>query len=197
VKIQTGWATRGRPPTEGQDVAEVTASSGLLSTTKVHVDDPGGSGRPVVLIHGWPLSAESWSEQVGPLRDAGHRVVIEEFMEGEEASFIVMVDGSHVLPLATSQDHKRLKDHDEGPNTGGMGAYSPAPIVQPAMHARVMHEIIVPTGQGMAKDCLPFPGSPEAREARSPRARGRRRGRTVDSRSAARRPSRRKNRCRR
>ena len=74
--------------------------------------------------------------------DAGARVVIEEFLDGEEASFIVMVDGAHVLPLATSQDHKRLRDGDRGPNTGGMGAYSPAPVVTPTVHARVMREII-------------------------------------------------------
>lgn len=92
------------------------------------------------------------------LGDAGARVVIEEFLAGEEASFIVMVDGKNILPLATSQDHKRLHDHDQGPNTGGMGAYSPAPIVTPALHARVMREIIVPTVQGMAKDGVPFSG---------------------------------------
>jgi phosphoribosylamine--glycine ligase len=90
--------------------------------------------------------------------DAGARIVIEEFLAGEEASFIVMCDGKNVLPLATSQDHKRLKDHDEGPNTGGMGAYSPAPIVTPAMHARVMREIINPTIAGMAKDGIVFTG---------------------------------------
>ncbi|RQO33066.1 phosphoribosylamine--glycine ligase [Herminiimonas sp. KBW02] len=92
------------------------------------------------------------------LGDAGARVVIEEFLSGEEASFIVMVDGKNILPLATSQDHKRLQDNDEGPNTGGMGAYSPAPIVTPALHARVMREIIQPTVQGMAKDGIPFSG---------------------------------------
>lgn len=86
------------------------------------------------------------------------RVVIEEFLEGEEASFIVMVDGKHILPLATSQDHKRLLDQDMGPNTGGMGAYSPAPIVTPQLHARVMREIIQPTVQGMAKDGIIFTG---------------------------------------
>jgi phosphoribosylamine--glycine ligase len=90
--------------------------------------------------------------------DAGARIVIEEFLAGEEASFIVMCDGKNVLPLATSQDHKRLKDHDEGPNTGGMGAYSPAPIVTPEMHARVMREIINPTISGMAKDGIVFTG---------------------------------------
>jgi phosphoribosylamine--glycine ligase len=92
------------------------------------------------------------------LGDAGARVVIEEFLEGEEASFIVMVDGKNVLPLATSQDHKRLKDNDEGPNTGGMGAYSPAPIITPSLHARVMREIINPTVLGMSKDGIPFTG---------------------------------------
>jgi phosphoribosylamine--glycine ligase len=90
--------------------------------------------------------------------DAGARIVVEEFLQGEEASFIVMCDGKNVLPLATSQDHKRLKDHDEGPNTGGMGAYSPAPIVTPAMHARVMREIIMPTIQGMARDGIQYTG---------------------------------------
>ena len=90
--------------------------------------------------------------------DAGARIVIEEFLAGEEASFIVMCDGKNVLPLATSQDHKRLKDNDQGPNTGGMGAYSPAPIVTPSMHARVMREIINPTIQGMAKDGIVFTG---------------------------------------
>lgn len=90
--------------------------------------------------------------------DAGARVVVEEFLEGEEASFIVMVDGKNILPLATSQDHKRLLDHDLGPNTGGMGAYSPAPIVTPELHARVIREIIQPTVQGMAKDGIPYTG---------------------------------------
>jgi len=92
------------------------------------------------------------------LGDAGARVVIEEFLEGEEASFIVMVDGHNILPLATSQDHKRLLDHDQGPNTGGMGAYSPVPIISPQLHARVMREIIQPTVQGMAKDGEPYTG---------------------------------------
>jgi phosphoribosylamine--glycine ligase len=89
---------------------------------------------------------------------AGNRVVVEDFLEGEEASFIVMCDGTHVLPLATSQDHKRLRDGDEGPNTGGMGAYSPAPIVTPKIHARVMREIILPAVQGMAQDGHPYVG---------------------------------------
>ncbi|HVO05445.1 MAG TPA: phosphoribosylamine--glycine ligase [Burkholderiaceae bacterium] len=90
--------------------------------------------------------------------EGGARVVIEEFLAGEEASFIVMVDGEHVLPLATSQDHKRLRDDDEGPNTGGMGAYSPAPVITPNLHAKVMHEIIKPTVAGMKRDGIVFTG---------------------------------------
>ncbi len=92
------------------------------------------------------------------LGDAGARLVVEEFLDGEEASFIVMSDGTHVLALATSQDHKRLRDGDAGPNTGGMGAYSPAPVVTPKVHARVMREIILPTIQGMAQDGIPYAG---------------------------------------
>lgn len=92
------------------------------------------------------------------LGDAGARVVIEEFLTGEEASFIVMVDGKNILPMATSQDHKRLLDKDLGPNTGGMGAYSPAPVVTPEIHAKVMREIIRPTVEGMAKDGIPYTG---------------------------------------
>jgi len=92
------------------------------------------------------------------LGDAGARVVIEEFLAGEEASFIVMVDGRNVLPLASSQDHKRLHDDDRGPNTGGMGAYSPAPVVTPAMHARIMREVILPAVAAMAADGMPYTG---------------------------------------
>ncbi|SLM61427.1 MULTISPECIES: phosphoribosylamine--glycine ligase [Dickeya] len=84
--------------------------------------------------------------------DAGHRIVVEEFLDGEEASFIVMVDGEHVLPMATSQDHKRVGDKDTGPNTGGMGAYSPAPVVTDTVHQRVMEQIIWPTVRGMAAE---------------------------------------------
>ena len=88
----------------------------------------------------------------------GARVVIEEFLEGEEASFIVMCDGKNVVALATSQDHKRLQDGDQGPNTGGMGAYSPAPVVTPEIHARAMREVILPTVKGMEKDGIPYTG---------------------------------------
>jgi phosphoribosylamine--glycine ligase len=113
------------------------------------------------------IIAQSEDEALAAVRDmlagnvfgeAGHRVVIEEFLEGEEASFIVMVDGEHVLPLATSQDHKRAYDGDRGPNTGGMGAYSPAPVVTPPIHARVMREVIEPTVRGMRAEGHPYTG---------------------------------------
>ena len=94
----------------------------------------------------------------GRFGPAGDVVVVEEFLEGEEASFIVMVDGRHVLPLATSQDHKRLRDGDLGPNTGGMGAYSPAPVVTPAIHERVMREVMWPTVRGLAAEGTPYVG---------------------------------------
>jgi len=90
--------------------------------------------------------------------EGGARVVIEEFLEGEEASFIVLCDGRHVTALATSQDHKRLLDGDQGPNTGGMGAYSPAPVVTPTVHARAMREVILPTIRGMEQDGIPYTG---------------------------------------
>ena len=102
-----------------------------------------------------PVHGEGLGAQQGT---GGARVVIEEFLEGEEASFIVLCDGRNVLSLATSQDHKRLLDGDRGPNTGGMGAYSPAPVVTPNVHAKVMHEIIHPTLAGMAGDGNPFTG---------------------------------------
>lgn len=94
----------------------------------------------------------------GSFGAAGARVVVEECLVGEEASFIVMCDGQHVLALATSQDHKRLKDGDQGPNTGGMGAYSPAPVISPALHNRIMREVIHPTIAGMARDGIPYTG---------------------------------------
>lgn len=90
--------------------------------------------------------------------DAGHRVVVEEFLTGEEASFIVMVDGKHILPLASSQDHKARDNGDQGPNTGGMGAYSPAPVVTADIHKRAMEEVIIPTVRGMAAEGIPYTG---------------------------------------
>ena len=101
------------------------------------------------------IDAMMIERQVG---DAASRIVIEECLQGEEASFIVIADGIHALPLASSQDHKRLKDGDQGPNTGGMGAYSPAPVITPEVHARVMREIILPAIAGTAKDGMPFSG---------------------------------------
>jgi phosphoribosylamine---glycine ligase len=94
----------------------------------------------------------------GVFGSAGSRVVVEDFLDGEEASFIVMADGRHALPLASSQDHKRLRDGDAGPNTGGMGAYSPAPVVTPTVHARIMREVIAPTIEGMAAEGTPYTG---------------------------------------
>jgi phosphoribosylamine--glycine ligase len=113
------------------------------------------------------IIAQTNDEAIAAVRDmlagqafgeAGSRVVIEEFLAGEEASFIVMVDGEHALALATSQDHKRLLDADAGPNTGGMGAYSPAPVVTPELHQRVMREVIMPTVRGMAAEGVPYTG---------------------------------------
>jgi len=104
------------------------------------------------LLAGHPSDNKLGEACPEPGRRAGARVVIEEFLAGEEASFIVMVDGKHVLPLATSQDHKRLLDGDNGPNTGGMGAYSPAPVVTPEIHARVLREVIQPVVRGMEKE---------------------------------------------
>jgi len=102
--------------------------------------------------------ATAQSMFAGQFGAAGDEVVIEEFLHGEEASFIVMADGKHILPLATSQDHKRLLDGDRGPNTGGMGAYSPAPVVTAALHARIMKEVIEPTIRGLAADGTPYTG---------------------------------------
>ena len=121
-----------------------------------------GKGVVVAMTLAEAHEAISWileDNKLGVTHNAGGaRVVIEDFLAGEEASFIVVCDGKHVVSLATSQDHKRLLDNDEGPNTGGMGAYSPAPVVTPNVHAKVMHEIIQPTIAGMAKDGHPFTG---------------------------------------
>ena len=90
--------------------------------------------------------------------NAGDKVVIEEFLDGEEASFMVLTDGEHILPLASSQDHKRVFDSDQGPNTGGMGAYSPAPVVTPAMHERILREILTPLLAGLKKKNIDYRG---------------------------------------
>jgi phosphoribosylamine--glycine ligase len=117
------------------------------------------SGKGVIIAHSLDEAHCTVQDMFrGRFGEAGAEVVVEEFMHGEEASFIVMADGEHVLPLATSQDHKRLHDNDAGPNTGGMGAYSPAPVVTRAIHARVMREIIAPTIRGLRQDGSPFTG---------------------------------------
>jgi len=113
------------------------------------------------------ILAETDDEAIAAIKDmlagnafgeAGHRVVVEEFLTGEEASFIVMADGEHILPMASSQDHKAALDGDTGPNTGGMGAYSPAPVVTPEIHGRIMREVIEPTVKGMAAEGYPYTG---------------------------------------
>ncbi len=142
------------------DLDEATAYIKEQGAPIVIKADGLAAGKGVIL-------AQSEDEAIAACRDmlagnafgeAGHRVVIEEFLVGEEASFIVMVDGEHVLPLATSQDHKARDEGDTGPNTGGMGAYSPAPVVDEAMHRRIMSEVIMPTVQGMAADGKPYTG---------------------------------------
>lgn len=118
------------------------------------------AGKGVILAEDLATAEAAVQDMLGAGRfgSAGNRVVIEEFLTGEEASFIVMVDGAHVLPLATSQDHKARDDGDRGPNTGGMGAYSPAPIVTPAIHDRVMREVIEPTVAGLAAEGIHYVG---------------------------------------
>ncbi len=136
------------------DLAEAEAYIRAYGAPIVVKADGLAAGKGVIL-------AQTIDEALTAVRDmlagnafgeAGHRVVIEEFLQGEEASFIVMVDGEHVLPMASSQDHKARDDGDRGPNTGGMGAYSPAPVVTPELHARIMREVIEPTVRGMAED---------------------------------------------
>ncbi|MEM7403995.1 MAG: phosphoribosylamine--glycine ligase [Pseudomonadota bacterium] len=118
------------------------------------------AGKGVVIAHDAETAKSAARDMLEGARfgSAGERVVIEQFLEGEEASFIVAVDGTHVVPLATSQDHKARDDGDVGPNTGGMGAYSPAPVIDEALHARVMSDVIEPTVRGMAADGHPYTG---------------------------------------
>ncbi|HXY98272.1 MAG TPA: phosphoribosylamine--glycine ligase [Steroidobacteraceae bacterium] len=116
-----------------------------------------GKGVVIAASHAEALAAVE-GMFAGQFGNAGHEVVIEEFLQGEEASFIVMADGAHILPLASSQDHKRRDDGDRGPNTGGMGAYSPAPVVTERLHGRIMREVIEPTVRGLATDGLPYTG---------------------------------------
>lgn len=117
------------------------------------------AGKGVVIVDGVADAiAVVESMFAGRFGSAGREVVIEEFLKGEEASFIVMTDGRHIVPFASSQDHKRRDDGDDGPNTGGMGAYSPAPVVTPDVHARIMREVIEPTIRGLASDGMPYIG---------------------------------------
>jgi phosphoribosylamine--glycine ligase len=117
------------------------------------------AGKGVVIAEGAAEALDTVEAMfAGRFGTAGEEVVIEEFLHGEEASFIVMADGTHILPFATSQDHKRRDDGDRGPNTGGMGAYSPAPVVTPAIHERIMREVIEPTIRGLAADGMPYKG---------------------------------------
>ncbi len=142
-------------------IAYIRARTTALNDTRIVVKADGlAAGKGVIV-------AMSVAEAEAAVHDmlagnafgaAGSRVVIEDFLDGEEASFISMVDGVHALPMATSQDHKRIFDGDTGPNTGGMGAYSPAPVVTPEVHARVMREVVEPTVRGMAMDGIPFTG---------------------------------------
>ena len=142
------------------DIDEATAYIREQGAPIVIKADGLAAGKGVIL-------AESETQALAAVEDmlsgnvfgeAGHRVVVEEYLQGEEASFIVMVDGRHCLPLATSQDHKARDNGDAGPNTGGMGAYSPAPVVTPAIHERVMNEVILPTVAGMAAEGNAFTG---------------------------------------
>ncbi len=142
------------------DVTEAIAYIHQLGAPLVVKADGLAAGKGVII-------AQTIEQAIDAVRDmlagnafgaAGHRVVIEEYLQGEEASFIVMVDGEHILPLATSQDHKARDNGDHGPNTGGMGAYSPAPVVTPEIHARIMREVIEPTVRGMAQEGVPYTG---------------------------------------
>ena len=137
------------------DAAAAHAHVGSNAAPIVIKADGLAAGKGVVVAM---TTAEAHAAIDSTFAGSGARVVIEDFLAGEEASFIVLSDGRNVVPLATSQDHKRLLDQDQGPNTGGMGAYSPAPVVTPNVHARVMHEIVMPTIEGMAKDGMPFTG---------------------------------------
>lgn len=118
------------------------------------------AGKGVIIAHSIAAAEEAIHDMLAGNKfgDAGHRVVIEQFLQGEEASFIVMVDGNHVLPFASSQDHKARDDGDKGPNTGGMGAYSPAPVVTQALHDKIMEQVIMPTVAGMREDGNPYVG---------------------------------------
>ncbi len=142
------------------DVTEAVAYVRQLGAPLVVKADGLAAGKGVIIAQTTAQAEEAVRDMLAgnAFGAAGHRVVIEEYLRGEEASFIVMVDGEHILPLATSQDHKARDNGDHGPNTGGMGAYSPAPVVTPEIHARIMREVIEPTVRGMAQEGVPYTG---------------------------------------
>ena len=143
-----------------EDEAEALAHVEHVGAPIVIKADGLAAGKGVVVAMTLAEAKAAITDMLGnnQFGEAGARVVIEEFLTGEEASFISMVDGRTALPMATSQDHKRVGDGDSGPNTGGMGAYSPAPVVTPDVHARVMREVVEPTVRGMIADGMPFTG---------------------------------------
>jgi len=142
------------------DVDEAIAYIKKMGAPIVVKADGLAAGKGVILAQNEQEAIDAVNDMLAGNRfgDAGHRVVVEEFLTGEEASFIVMADGDHILPLATSQDHKARDDGDKGPNTGGMGAYSPAPVVTPELHARAMKEVIEPTVRGMQQEGHDYTG---------------------------------------
>ncbi len=142
------------------DVNEAIVYIRKLGAPLVVKADGLAAGKGVIIAHTTAQAEDAVRDMLAgnAFGAAGHRVVVEEFLQGEEASFIVMADGEHVLPLATSQDHKARDDGDLGPNTGGMGAYSPAPVVTAEVHARIMREVIEPTLRGMAQEGMPYTG---------------------------------------
>jgi phosphoribosylamine--glycine ligase len=153
----------GIPTADYQSFTDATAAKAYIASRKpplVVKADGLAAGKGVIIAHSLEQAAAAVDQMLGEDRFgvAGHRIVVEDFLEGEEASFIAIVGGGDILPLATSQDHKARDDGDRGPNTGGMGAYSPAPVVDDAMHERIMTEIIVPTVRGMADEGHPYTG---------------------------------------
>jgi len=142
------------------DVDEAIAYLHKMGAPIVIKADGLAAGKGVILAQDMKTAEETVRDILAGNKfgEAGHKVVIEEFLNGEEASFIVMADGEHILPMASSQDHKAVGEGDTGPNTGGMGAYSPAPVVTPELHQRIMEEVIQPTILGMAKEGTPFTG---------------------------------------
>jgi phosphoribosylamine--glycine ligase len=159
-----GFLFRHRIPTAGyQSFADARAAHAYVDAkgAPIVVKADGLAAGKGVVVAATPDEAHAAVDRFlveRSLGDAGGRLVIEDHLEGEEVSFIMLVDGTASLALATSQDHKRLRDGDEGPNTGGMGAYSPAPIVTPALHARIVREIVTPTVRGLAQDGIPYSG---------------------------------------